>query len=845
MTESGKPVLFIKIDEVVDNDNIKHQQFNMTQEAMQLLSSIQDRNIAVLVIAGPYRTGKSFLANRFLKQMDGFEIGPSTNPCTKGIWIWNKPVKLNETTDLIILDTEGLNSIQRDQTIDMKIFSISVLLASMFVYNNLGHIDEQAIESLSLVARLSENICIQKVNENQQKLGEYFPHFFWVLRDFSLDLKGMTPNEYLENCLRPLSESSQEAIKKNIILDKFRQFFRVRDCETLVRPLEDESKLARIDKQDWNTLRPAFIEGVNNFEKKVLMNIKPKTIQNKVLNGKMFMGLVIEYLQAINSGGVPTILNSLESVISSQIRKVYEEARGEYMKQVNQEFSVDKLPLDDEKFQETHNKIINNIFQQLQTKSKNFVDADQLITLRNDLQQIMESEFKIRKATNQEIAQSKCKQIFLDLFQKLQHSNYNNSDQIIRKFVAEKFDDMQQILSQYNSQTSGSFKYQLFFNQFPQKIFEYFDIAFQRFYDLFNADIIKVKVQLQETNETKELIKNQVQLQDKTILDLQRDVNEAQKQIHNLKRENNKLKKSQENSDKSQFGKIEELEMSIQKKKTKIQKLNEKCQELEEQNHQFKLALSQKKIENQGLRKEIEELKRMGSSQGSGIEQDDIPDLINSIRDLKTQVQYMDDFFSSRRSSLNLSIGSQEQQFQDFEQIRKQQETLKKKNKQKLEQQKQIYENEKQELQRKIEVQVKYIDEIRAKNMELINQNQELKTKSIQANNLIQENERLREQLAAKQFNLETNTQVLNEFSKQIEKKAGIIIELENQLAYIKSYNCQLISFKETFPYILRESLKYALNRNSMIKHSLSKLNDEDINQVKDCFTKAGIEFKF
>lgn len=30
-----------------------------------------------------------------------------------------------------------------------------------------------------------------------------------------------------------------------------------------------------------------------------------------------------------------------------------------------------------------------------------------------------------------------------------------------------------------------------------------------------------------------------------------------------------------------------------------------------------------------------------------------------------------------------------------------------------------------------------------------------------------------------------------------------------------------------------------------MIKHSLSKLNDEDINQVKDCFAKAGIEFKF
>jgi len=44
--------------------------------------------------------------------MEGFAIGPTTNPCTKGIWIWSKPVRLNETTDMIILDTEGLNSVR-------------------------------------------------------------------------------------------------------------------------------------------------------------------------------------------------------------------------------------------------------------------------------------------------------------------------------------------------------------------------------------------------------------------------------------------------------------------------------------------------------------------------------------------------------------------------------------------------------------------------------------------------------------------------------------------------------------------------------------------------------------
>ena len=85
------------------------------------------------------------MANRLLKQMDGFAIGPSTIPCTKGIWIWSEPVKINDDTSLIIIDTEGLNSVQRDINIDVKIFALSVLLSSVFIYNSLGHIDEKAL----------------------------------------------------------------------------------------------------------------------------------------------------------------------------------------------------------------------------------------------------------------------------------------------------------------------------------------------------------------------------------------------------------------------------------------------------------------------------------------------------------------------------------------------------------------------------------------------------------------------------------------------------------------------------------------------------------------------------
>jgi GTPase SAR1 family protein len=72
---------------------------------------MDSKKAAVLTIAGPQRSGKSFLSNRFVDSMKGFAIGPTVEPCTKGIWIWSKPMHLTDDIDLIILDTEGLNSV--------------------------------------------------------------------------------------------------------------------------------------------------------------------------------------------------------------------------------------------------------------------------------------------------------------------------------------------------------------------------------------------------------------------------------------------------------------------------------------------------------------------------------------------------------------------------------------------------------------------------------------------------------------------------------------------------------------------------------------------------------------
>ena len=72
----NKPLLLVEIDQ--------SGKCSLNPEALSFLRQI-DESICIASVAGMYRTGKSYLLNRLMGSQDGFEIGPSVNPCTKGI----------------------------------------------------------------------------------------------------------------------------------------------------------------------------------------------------------------------------------------------------------------------------------------------------------------------------------------------------------------------------------------------------------------------------------------------------------------------------------------------------------------------------------------------------------------------------------------------------------------------------------------------------------------------------------------------------------------------------------------------------------------------------------------
>ena len=102
--------------------SFKDKEIIINQDAIEFLKKVP-KPISVLGVAGNYRTGKSFLLNKvILNSKNGFAVGETIDPCTKGIWIWGKPLKGTspdgKIVNIIVLDSEGLAAIDVDSNHD-------------------------------------------------------------------------------------------------------------------------------------------------------------------------------------------------------------------------------------------------------------------------------------------------------------------------------------------------------------------------------------------------------------------------------------------------------------------------------------------------------------------------------------------------------------------------------------------------------------------------------------------------------------------------------------------------------------------------------------------------------
>lgn len=345
-SNAGRPIKFIYYDE--------SGKFKVHPDAVDALMQIKGP-IGVVSVCGRARQGKSFLLNQLLGTSTGFQVGSTHRPCTKGIWIWSEPLKraaLDGTEySLVLLDCEGIDAYDQTGTYSAQIFSLAILLSSLFVYNQMGVIDEAALDCLSLVSEMTKHIHVKASGEKDTvpDLGHFSPVFVWLLRDFYLDLKEdntkITPCNYLELALRPVLGSGKDVAARNKIRESIRALFPNRECFTLVSPLNNEADLQHLDRVLLDKFRPEFLSGLNLLAKVVFERTKPKQVGGTVMTGPILAGITKSFLDALNRGAVPTISSSWQNVEESECQKAFDTAIEVYMSAFDRTKPADEVSL--------------------------------------------------------------------------------------------------------------------------------------------------------------------------------------------------------------------------------------------------------------------------------------------------------------------------------------------------------------------------------------------------------------------------------------------------------------------------------------------------------------------
>ncbi|OQR87765.1 guanylate-binding protein [Achlya hypogyna] len=432
-----EPIALLHFDE-------KEDRLQVNEQAMEILQKIEGK-ISVVAMAGLYRTGKSSMLNWLLGNQSGFRVGPTVERCTRGIWLWGRPQKHpmsnGEDCYVLMLDTEGLGGLEASAQYDVRIFSLATLLCSKLIYNSQGSVDEKAVNGLSFIANMTKHIRIRADASGDDAEGEefsnFFPSFTWVVRDFTLELVDedgdpITPNEYLERALAPQPGLTQAVMERNRVRHMMTSFFKDRDCYTMVRPVYDENQLQQVDRIPISELRAEFQDQLAKLKQSIFGNLQPKMLNNKPLNGSMFAGLLVAYVDAINNGSVPTISSAWDGVTATECKKA--------MKSATEAFRVSlsllEMPLDPDDL----SKALKDAEVAAVAQYKRQAMGDAAAKYEAELLEKIEEEKATVRKQNRAVSKDTCDRLLQTLFSELiqpRFSDEKNSYEDMQDFARE------------------------------------------------------------------------------------------------------------------------------------------------------------------------------------------------------------------------------------------------------------------------------------------------------------------------------------------------------------------------------------------------------------------------
>lgn len=310
--------------------------------------------------------------------------------------MWNTPLE-TEDHAIVFLDTEGLFASNISESYDAKIFAISNLLSSYFIYNSVKIIDQSSIDYIELLARRAQLFMVKA------QLGQFGeatnaplspPSLLWIVQDFVSDISdGATPKEWLNRLLAYRKKNEPDASSLPTLFSDI-------DCFTLFLPEYRRDKLRYLDKLNNEDLLPDYKSDMTILRQKVIDNAQVKTLKQSLdgsstkaekLNGAGAGALLRLLVDAANHGSFPEVPSLWNSFLQIQVQKALRDASEFY--ETSFSSALAPAPLPTAKFASTHQAYVKStkeLFSRLTFGFKNLEEEN--------MPQLMSSLDKVRLA---------------------------------------------------------------------------------------------------------------------------------------------------------------------------------------------------------------------------------------------------------------------------------------------------------------------------------------------------------------------------------------------------------------------------------------------------------------
>ena len=598
-------------EEPIQLVSIKDGILETTAEAINVLTGLKNTKLIILSINGPLGSGKSTLANNLInKNEHGFKAGVKT----EGIWIWGKPIVIDDGIRLLILDCQGINNNNKDDisNINQKLFILSVLLSTSLIYVTKGEITNEMISEFFSFTDLSERINIEDTNNNTKvnisdNLKNFIPEIFFM-------------NDTLKK------EEIQNLIEKNPEHEKLYNLFESRNY------LKNDDYKEILDK--------------------IKLEKKFKMIKDNIIDGDALFGLLQNYIDFMNNNENPVINSALQNILLSKANNESEYITEQFKNSFNKKLE-NKYPISINNIYKLYFELQKKYMCQFCPKVENYLKLNQIGEYLKKIFINMEKELETSLETNK------------DYYDEWFGMEYKELEEVMNKINIESITDIKHCFSNYTSTMQTCFNkflnipnidfcknlitilskiFQEFVVSKLNKIGEELNTMYQNLSKENNINIEALKNQIKKLNEQIEnnkIASNDSNTSNKNYLELEskleklnHEMKEKEKEYeNNINIEIQKYKKFEDYTN----NQIKENEKKISELESKIEKLNQELLGANQQNMKLQAEISQK------LSQKTENINSINLPQESGLNlQNLFINIQNIFMDFKNSIDKLD-----------------------------------------------------------------------------------------------------------------------------------------------------------------------------------------------------------